>query len=797
MKKLIALFVFCTSSISLTYFFFFYALPQRSGVIEIPKLQSDVFVTYDLNGIPHIKSQSELDAFKTLGFITGQHKLFQLDLQRRISTGRLSEILGEKVLELDKLNRSLGFRHYGEKLALARKWSDKTNARIEAYLEGLNYFVEVGRLPVEFKVLKYKPDYFTKAEIISFIGYMSFSFQEAFKQEPSVQNIIGNLPVNYRDELTGLDKVQSPSIDKTEQKPISKLKQENEFIHAKIENSLYQALSLNQSYGYEFNGSNAWAASPERTKNGKVLLANDPHIAHSNPGVWFEASLEYPGKRFHGHFLSFIPFAPMGWSPKLAWTLTMSELDDMDFFILNKNSENYSVLSNKNLAPTTIKEEIHIKGGSEYNHKLKITPYGVIFDDYIKISDDVSVSGYWSFYSDENRALEGLSQMYDSSGLSSFQSALENMTAPGLSISYGDANGNIAWFTLGRTLKRPVHVSGKEFRLAILEEAPSLIPFSENPKLVNPFDGYIVNANHRLSNAQLTKFPGYYQPSDRAHRIENRIKEKKKHSDESFRSILMDNQDWFFPQAKDSLLNAIDKSEIDLSPNILKELKSDNIKATTGSYAFTFYRVWSRIVSYKLLKNKMTEEVYNQIFKTPVRYELFKSLLLKESSIWWDDLETKDKVETRIDILVDSSIATVNFLEERLGPDQTKWTWGNLHQFEAKHPLGRSSLLRKIFNLGPYPASGAYSLVNAQAARDSWRDFSVKSGPSTRRIIDFSHPSWSLGILPTGNSGHRFDKFHNNQLQDYLKGKLQIRKLSYSDIKSQDIDSEVVFTPSL
>lgn len=797
MKKLIAVFVLCSSTISLSYYFFFLALPVRTGELNLPGLNSKVTVAYDKNGIPHIKANDDLDAFRSLGYVVAQHRLFQLDLQRRIATGRLSEILGEKVIELDKLNRSLGFNHYAKKFVRQGNWSKEADERIEAYLEGLNHFVENGRLPVEFKILRYKPDTFSKSDILAFIGYMSFTFQEAFKQDPPLINLLSQVDLELQKDLETVYDEIAPAIDKTKSiDSVGKLDSILPTAQIKYSEALNKALNQNDQWGFELSGSNAWIVGPEKSESNKVLIANDPHIAHSNPSVWFEASIETPKKQFHGHFLSFIPFAPMAWTPRLAWTLTMSELDDMDFYILNKDKlGGYSKANGEPIFVEKITEDILVKGGGVEKFETYVTPYGPILDKYISLGEKVSVSGFWSFYSPENQAFEGLYSMYKSEDLESFRKSFDYLTAPGLSISYGDAKGNIAWFTMGRTLVRKKFQSHTNFRFAANEEIPSLVPFSENPHLVNPADSYIVNANHRITNAHLNRFPGYYQPSDRANRIERLINSKDKANKEYFRKMLMDNQDWYYPNAKESILRSIKLSGISLPPKTLSELDNEELFANTTSLGFSFYRAWGRVMAHLMFADEMGEETYNKLFKTPVRYNLFKKILLKENSKWWDLKSTKDKLETKDDILRLAGQRTYDFLKKRMGENPELWTWGNLHKFEASHPLGRVKPLNLIFNLKPVPMAGGYSLVNAQGARKTWDNFNVSSGPSTRRIIDFAHPTWSLGILPTGNSGHRFDKFHKNQLQDYLDGRLQIRKLSYQNLTQKEIDSVVEFVP--
>lgn len=797
MKKYIALFGLVSFLATSYYFFFVRSLPNRTSDIKISILEKPVDVAYDKNGIPHIKASNKADAYRAMGYVLAQHRLFQLDIQRRVATGRLSEILGEKTAEYDKMNRSLGFRYYGKKLAAEKNWSAETDTKIDAFLEGLNYAVKTINLPIEFKILKYKPDPFTKADIAAFIGYMSFSFQEALKQDPNLINLMAKLPQKKYLDLINAYENNAPSLDKTSSRTSAQTTSLiNKSIKTHITRLAQKAMEQHETYGYKLSGSNAWVIDGKLSQSGKPMIANDPHIGHSNPGVWFEGSLEYPGKQIHGHFLSFIPFPVLGWTPDYAWSLTMSELDDMDFFLIQKNSDGKMMgYKDKELKYSVSAEVIHIKDQEAKQFDLIITDYGPLLDSLVKIDGNSSVAGTWTYYFPENKGIEGLSKMSEARNIDDFKNALSLLTAPGLSIAYADNKNNIAWFTAGRTLQRPSISKGVELRFASREPVPKLIPFEKNPHLINPPDSYIVNANHRLSNAQAMEFPGYYQPTDRARLIERKLKEiNRKISLEDYRKLLNDNEDWFYPEVKSVFRKSMDYQSFRLSKVLQDAIAEDRQFADVNSHGFLLYRVWSRFLTREILVDELGDITFDILFKTPVRYNMYKKVSLDSSSPWWDNINT-EKIESRDDILKMTAKKVLDFLEKQLGPEQSKWTWGRLHTYEAIHPLGRAKPLNHIFNLGPYPMPGAYSTINAQASRNKWNDFKVNSGPSTRRAIDLARPDWSMGILPHGNSGHLADKFHNNQFKDYVSGKLQIRKLSYQYLNQSDIDSSQVFRP--
>ncbi|MEC9282713.1 MAG: penicillin acylase family protein [Bdellovibrionota bacterium] len=781
-KVLLLLFTILTSYFSVRYFFFTRSIPQRNGEIQLKGLEDVVSVKYDKNGIPHIKAQNNKDAYFAMGYILGQHRLFQIDIQRRIATGRLSEILGNKTVEIDKMNRSLGFRYYGQQMADSKNWSKETGELLNAYLNGLNHFVKNGKLGIEFTVLNYSPDLFTVADIHAFIGYMGFTFQEAIKQEPLISLLKEKLSPEKMQLLLNSYETDSPAIDKSISQAIGWT--HNSSKNFAIKSSFKNALQQNESFGFSLDGSNSWVISGEKSLNGSPMVANDPHISHSNPNVWFEGSIETPNEKIHGHFLSFIPFPVLGWTPRHAWTLTMSEVDDMDLFELKRAKDDFFV-GDRKIESKKVEESIKIKGETEQKIFFYHTEYGFILDNIIQFGKDSdSLAAFWTFNAPENHVLEGIRGMTTADSLEEFKASVEKPTAPGLSISYADIGNNIAWFVLGRTLERPEGHNGLGIRIPEIEQTkPKLLDFSNNPSLINPPDFYIATANHLISHEKWEKFPGYYQPSDRGRRINEMLEEKERFSLEEFKELIHDNRDWFFPRVKDLFIKSFEIQKDQMDPEVFNQLKNaTEAIATRDNVVMPFYRVWMRQMSRLAMLDEIGEEGFNELFKTPIRHNAIKQLLLDPNNPWWDDEGTKDFTESIEDHLGKAGSLSLIFLKKKLGKNQSQWNWGKLHTLELIHPLGRIKPMNHIFNIGPKPANGAYMIVNAQSARNSWDSFEVASGPSTRRIIDFSSPLESWGILPSGNSGHLADQFYDNQWQDYLDLQLQNRKLSYSQV---------------
>jgi penicillin amidase len=214
-------------------------------------------------------------------------------------------------------------------------------------------------------------------------------------------------------------------------------------------------------------------------------------------------------------------------------------------------------------------------------------------------------------------------------------------------------------------------------------------------------------------------------------------------------------------------------------------MKAWNLSSDVDSIAATIYYSWTREIQVKLLKDLTVDE--REVFaKVPNGWIFFKRVVLDPQSPWW-------KKYDRGSLFKESLTQTIFDLEEKFGKDTKEWQWGKLHTLEFAHPFGRVKPLAAIFNLGPYPAPGATQEVNNQKVSSYKDGFQVKAGPSTRRIIDFSHPEKSWGILPAGNSGHMLSPFYSNQVQKFLGGQYREQLL---DPKDKDIRFKLILNPT-
>ena len=307
----------------------FYLKPKYEGEVALEKIEKETTVYFDTYGIPHIYANSQKDAMTTLGYLHAQDRLWQMELMRRIAPGRLSEIFGSVMLKNDMFFAGIGIDEDSEKaIALLDKNSESYQLTL-AYLDGVNQYLETGAMPIEFQLVGVEKEKFTVKDVYNIFGYMAFSFAMAQKSDPLLTDI--------RDEL-GMEYLKDFGIDGS--LAHTKLKSFKGKTEAYSEIAKSVAGLLEQSPVPPFIGSNSWVVGPQKTKNGKVLFANDPHIGFSQPATWYEAHISTPNYEIYGYYLAGTPFPLLGHNREYAYGLTMFENDDMDLFLETNNPEN-------------------------------------------------------------------------------------------------------------------------------------------------------------------------------------------------------------------------------------------------------------------------------------------------------------------------------------------------------------------------------------------------------------------------------------------------------------------------
>ncbi|MCO8168588.1 penicillin acylase family protein [Pseudomonas sp. 21LCFQ02] len=756
--------------------------PVRAGELALNGLRAPVSVRYDERGVPHIRAENQADMYRALGYVQAQDRLFQMEMLRRLARGELAEVLGPKLIDTDRLFRTLRIREHADAYVARQDRTTPAWQALEAYLDGINQYQDSRARPLEFDLLGIAKRPFSAADTLSIGGYLAYSFAAAFRTEPLLTYVRDELGANY---LKVFDLQWHPDGMLAGQPGLSHNDWQDLGALAQMSQQALQDAGLPQ-----FEGSNAWAIAGSRTRSGKPLLAGDPHIRFSVPAVWYEAQLSSPDFELYGHYQALNPFAFLGHNMDFGWSLTMFQNDDLDLIAEKTNPDNPEQVwyQGRWVEMTRSEQQIAVKGQPPVTLTLRRSPHGPIINDALgKQAGSTPIAMWWSFLEADNPVLDGFYQANRADTLDKMRSAAAKIQAPGLNIVWANASGDIGWWAAGQLPIRPQGVNPA----FILDgssgqaEKPGFHPFSANPQEENPARGYIISANFQPLSPAGLEIPGYYNPPQRGQQLDRQLR------DASVK--------WDLKSSKALQLG----TTTDYAPSILKPLLPELLRATQdpaerallgqlatwqgdyplNSVAATLFNQLLFNLADKAFKDDLGDALFDTLLSTRVFDSAMPRLAADADSPWWDDRQTLAR-ESRSEIVQAAWRASLDHLRSLYGNDSQQWQWGKVHQLTHAHPLGAQKPLDWLLNVGPFPAPGSHEVPNNLSSRTGPAPWPVNYGPSTRRLIDFADPANSLGINPVGQSGVPFDRHYADQAESYIRGEYVPQWFSEADVQA-------------
>ncbi|MFZ2432447.1 MAG: penicillin acylase family protein [Lutibacter sp.] len=763
--------------------------PNYSGEITLSNIENETSVYFDDYGIPHIYAQNQYDASTALGYVHAQDRLWQMELMRRIAPGRLSEIFGKDLLKNDRFFVSLGIEEASGKSIEKLDKNSEVYKLATAYLNGINQFIENGPTPIEFTLIGIEKEPYQLKDIYNILGYMSFSFAMAQKTDPLLSILKEKLGDDYLKELN-IEIGPNTTFIKNSKSTIADFSEMVTSVNEMMEKSPVPP----------FIGSNSWVVSPNKSATGKVLFANDPHIGYSQPAVWYEAHIVTPDYEMYGYHLAGVPFPLLGHNRNYAYGLTMFENDDIDFYKEENDPKNNAEYKTPTGFETykTVTKTIKVKDADDVIINVRSSRHGPIMNDALDaITQSEPVAMSWIYTKFDIKVLDALYTISRATDMKDVKKGASMIHAPGLNIMYGDAKGNVAWWATGKLYKLKPDVnrnfildgaSGKDDPIEYLD-------FSENPMAENPPWNYVYSANNQPDSIANMLYPGYYLSEDRAKRIVQLLEPKNNWNKESMSAMINDVTSAVAPALVKEFAENMDyKSFSKSEQKAIDVLQLWDGSNTVDQIAPTIYNKWIYLYLKNTFEDEMGTKLFTQFLATHLSKRVIAEQIEKDNSIWWDNITTKNKTETKKEILSKSLAEAVASLEKQLGSDIKAWNWGKVHTLEHPHPLGKVAALKNYFNVGPFPIKGAREVIDNRGYdfTDSGL-YAVNAGPSTRRIIDFSDIENSISILPTGQSGNPFSKYYKDQAEMYNKGEFRKMKLNEEEIKK--VSTKLTISP--
>ncbi len=794
------------------------SFPQTSGEISLRGLTGTVDVLRDDRGIPQLYADNPGDLFFAQGFVHAQDRFYEMDFRRHITAGRLSEMFGRTQLETDKFLRIAGWRHVAEQEYPLL--SSDTRRNLDNYTKGVNAYLadhSGATVSLEYAVLglqnpSYSIELWTPVDSIAWLKAMAWDLRGNMQDEISrsiISNVVGQArtaelypPYPY---LRHRPIVQEGGLaDGGWDQSVSRLGQASASVVPSIPTAANGALlstgtalaSLDGVLGATSPGigSNSWVVSGQKTASGKPLLANDPHLSPTMPGIWYQMGLhcrtvsEACPYDVAGYTFSGLPGVVIGHNQTVGWGFTNLGPDVSDLVLEKVTGATYQVGgSSKPITSRT--ETIKVAGGDDVVLTVRTTEHGPLVsdasDEMTSVGKDApnglvapprgdgyAVALRWTALT-PGTTMDALTLLDVAQTWDQFRTAASKFEVPAQNMVFASTDGTIGYQTPG---KIPIR-SGYDGKYPALGWDPKqtwtgYIPFVALPWVENPTDYFVVTANNAAVYASYPYFlTDDWSYGTRSQRITDLVTlattGAATMSADQMREIQFDS--WNENAAY--LVPRITSAKVgDSAAEAVKLFDGWDFRQPADSAPAAYFNaVWKHL----LLDTFGDELPADYLPDGGDRwFTVVRSLWDNPTDEWWDDTRTGDKVETRDDAVVRAMNEAADELTGVQGSDPTAWRWGDLHTLTGTNQtLGKSGIgpIERLFNRGPIATSGGGSIVNATgwAPADG---YGVTEVPSMRMVLDFSDLDASTWVNLTGNSGHAYNPHYVDQLDAWRDG---------------------------
>jgi penicillin G amidase len=762
--------------VAFAYFIARSALPQLDGTLQVKGLSAPVRVTRDSHGVPAIEAATLEDLFLAQGYITAQDRLWQMDVMRRFASGELSEILGEDTLKIDREQRILGLRAAAQKSLQTA--SPRDRAYFDAYARGVNAFIESRRssLPLEFRILKYRPKPWLPEDSIVIANQMVkdlnyYTFGDALAREKILAKLGPELTADLYVNRSWHDR--PPTVmreDLNDQENQGDSDDDDDEDDSGPDTSVTQrrgsAAEIWAQHAPEaVNGSNDWVVSGAHTVTGKPLLSNDMHLAHQMPNLWYEAHLKSGNLDVAGVTLPGMPYVIVGHNQRIAWGFTNVGPTVADAFLENFNQQGAYQTPQGWQQPEHRTEVIHIKGQPDVTVDVRITRHGPIISDLLP-GETRQVALRWTLY-------DGLRMPFfdvnTAQSWEEFRKAFSQLDAPGQNVVYADVDGNIGYQTTGRV---PIRAAG-DGSLPVsgadnTHEWTGYIPFEKLPSIYNPPSGVIATANGRITpDGYPNSISAEWEAPWRTERIYHVLESGRKFAAADMLALENDihsENDLF---AAERFVYAVDhaskpsaraKQAADLMRNwdgrMLGSLPAPTIAAQSAE-ELTRLLLEPRLGPAPEEPKRQEESLSWKTYHWEMQTVWLQNVLLHQPKRW-----LPEKYPNYDELLTAAVEAAVN--EPDAPQDLASWHWGSVNAVEIEHPvLGKIPFVRRWAAPGVREQSGSGYTVKAVTRHH---------GPSERFTANLADLDQSTLNTVTGQGGNFLSPYYMDQWKAWYEG---------------------------
>jgi penicillin amidase len=738
-------------------------LPKQRGTIELEGLAGRVRVRRDRWGVPHVEADDHGDLHFAQGFCHGQDRLWQMDFYRRVVEGRVAEMAGDDGLAIDRLLRTLGIRRAAEREAAAL--DPQLHAQLEHFFEGVNAAVGAATaLPFEMQLLKLDFAPWRPVDILSLGKLLAFGLSTNWERELLRADMVRTLGPELTAKLDPGYPADNPVV--TEEAWSGDGLAIVEQIDA-VRRSLGLAV--------EASGSNNWAVSGALSATGGPLIAGDPHLPPSMPGIWYQVGLRHRDRFVRGASMPGMPGVYMGQNNDVCWTFTNVMADVQDLFVERIEGERY-LFEDEWRPLQVVREEIAVKGREQpVTIDVRHTHHGPIVNEALGADEGEPLALRWATL-DEPTSFAGMFELLEIGSGPELVAKLEGHTSPASNLVWADRD-SIGYKLIGRLPRRrggcpdlPKPGWTGEY------EWEGTVPYAELPEVVDPASGFLVTANNRIVGDEYPHhITSEWLDGFRAKRIEQLLGRSGEHDLEGFAAMQTDVLSLPGLEAARRLGRLSPRGQRETSA--LERLRSWDGRLDPETIAGTIYQAFllrlGREVARAAIGDRdlcerwldRADNGFTAHTTSPWRWH---SHLMK---LWAEGDE--ELIGRPWDGLVLEALSgALDDLGDRFGPDPEGWRWGRVHEMEFPHPLGEANpLLRRLLNRR-LRAGGAQETVS-QIAYDPNDPYKAVWAPSWRMVADPADPDRSRWQMFTGQSGHPASPHYDDLQADWLEGRTQ------------------------
>jgi len=752
---------------------------DKNTSIEIKCLKGTATVVYDEIGIPHIFADNEEDLMYAQGYVEAKDRLWQMEFQMHAAAGRLTELVGEKALSLDRFSRRIGIVRAAEISLKEMEKNPVSKMVVERFTAGVNAYIndlKPADYPIEYKLIGYQPEQWSTLKCALLMKYMAkdLTYYDTDVENTNALRIFGEEAYKkmYPD-------FPAPSID-----PIIPVGTKWDFksvdsFSTKAGNVLAEVLYKNpfkEFYANKFYGSNNWCVNGSKTKSGKPILCGDPHLGLNLPSIWYAIQLSCPGLNVEGVTIPGSPGVIIGHNENIAWSVTNAERDVVNNFSVeyqDKNRKAYK-LGNEYVPFEYDVQVFKIRGGKDVIDSIRMTKVGsVVYDEtFGEVDDQKHIATYWRAEEPSNDIM-AFYYLNHAKNQQDYLEALTYYACPGQNFIYADVNNNISIKQQGNFMLRTVSGDGSFVTpLANVDIAKlkARIPVEQNPYVLNPERGFCCSANQNPVDQTYPYLTNGVYENYRNRVINTTLTTAANYTWQDMGKLQNNNLSLLAKEILPTLLANVSTDGNADAEKIYKVLRGWDYNANHNTAAPSyFYKFWDYV----------EQTTFDEMDGTPTSFRLPEPyntahLIINDATFKLFDVVNTDTIETAKQVIDIAFKKTVAYFKE-FAKDKTKNAQWQYYKSTSVSHLARLD----AFSIKNVPIGGYNNIVNAA---------SENAGPSWRMIVDFAEGKpQCYGVYPGGQSGNAGSKGFTEFIDKWSKG--EYYKLHFYDSKETALNA--------